>query len=136
MVRRLSEPSMPFALSVGRFLVIAGLLLGLMACGRRGALEPPPDPAAIAAEQKKSAQRQSIKGGSSRSVPMGGASAPATEGQGNAPGQAQVADEGDADDPVAQGPAASPTVALGPTRRRAREPFVKPKEPFILDPLL
>jgi len=25
---------------------------------------------------------------------------------------------------------------LGPTRKRVRQPFVIPKEPFILDPLL
>ena len=124
------------ASSAGRSLLIAGLLvLGLAACGRRGSLEPPPDPAAIAAEREKAAQRERLKGTPGRGAPSG-RSAPALEGETNVPGQAQVADGGDADDPVAEGPGASPTAALGPTRKRVRQPFVIPKEPFILDPLL
>ncbi len=129
---------MILAFSAGRSVLLASLLLlGLAACGRRGALEPPLDPAAIAAEQQKAAQRQSLKGSQGRGSVPSGQSAPAIEGQTNVPGQAQVVDGGDADDPVAEGPAAaSPAGALGATRKRVRQPFVIPKEPFILDPLL
>lgn len=128
---------MMLASPAGRSLLIAGLLiLELAACGRRGALEPPPDPAAIAAEKQKAAQRQSRASAGRGSVPSG-QSAPAPEGQTNVPGQAQVADGGDADDPDAEGPAAaSPASALGGPRKRVRQPLVIPKEPFILDPLL
>jgi predicted small lipoprotein YifL len=138
MVHRLSEPSMILASPAGRSILIAGLLvLGLAACGRRGALEPPPDPVAIAAERQKAAQRQALRASQNRGSVPSGQSAPALEGQANVPGQAQVADGGDADDPEAEGPAAaSPTAALGATRKRVRQPFVIPKEPFILDPLL
>ncbi len=120
-------------------LVIATCLvaLSLTACGRRGALEPPPDPAAIAAERQKAAQRQAVRASQGRGSVPAGQSAPTLEGQTNVPGQAQVADGGDADDPEAEGPAAaSPTTDLGATRKRVRQPFVIPKEPFILDPLL
>src|SRR5690349_24178775 len=111
MVRRLSELPMLLASSARRSLLAAGVLvLGLSACGRRGALEPPPDPAAIAAEQEKAARREKLKGGSSsRSSVSSSSSAKALEGESNAPGQAQIADLGDADEPAAEGPAASPT---------------------------
>ena len=129
---------MILASPAGRTFLIAGLLvLGLAACGRRGALEPPPDPVAIAAEREKAAQRQALRSSQNRGSVPSGQSAPALEGQTNVPGQAQVADGGDADDPEAEGPvAASPAAALGATRKRVRQPFVIPKEPFILDPLL
>jgi len=43
---------MSSSLSISRAALIAGLLiLGLSACGRRGALEPPPDPSAAQAQQ-------------------------------------------------------------------------------------
>ena len=129
---------MILASPAGRSLLIAGLLvLALAACGRRGALEAPPDPAAIAAERQKAAQRQALRASQNRGSVPSGQSAPALEGQTNVPGQAQVADGGDADDPEAEGPAAAnPAGALGATRKRVRQPFVIPKEPFILDPLL
>lgn len=74
---------LPFA----RVAVIAGVLvLALSACGRRGALEAPPDPAA---------------------------QAPQAEEQGTLPS------------PVGT-----------PRSRGARQGYVIPKEPFILDPLL
>ena len=128
---------MILASPAGRSVLIAGLLvLGLAACGRRGALEPPPDPAAIAAERQKAALRQAAKASQNRGSAPSAQSAPALEGQTNVPGQAQVADGGDADDPDAEGPAASSPSPLGATRKRVRQPFVIPKEPFILDPLL
>jgi predicted small lipoprotein YifL len=44
-------------LILSRAALVAGLLvLGLSACGRRGALEPPPDPAAAPAQPEASAQ--------------------------------------------------------------------------------
>src|SRR3954463_9426466 len=115
MVRRLSELSMMPASSAGRSLLIAGLLvLGLAACGRRGSLEPPRAPAAIGAGGERGAQGERLKGAPGRGA-RSSRSAPALEGETNVPGQAQVADGGDADDPVAEGPEGSPTVALGPT---------------------
>ncbi len=37
-------------------LIAAGLVLALAACGRRGALEPPPDPAAAQAEKTEASR--------------------------------------------------------------------------------
>ena len=129
---------MSFAFPAGRFVLIAGLVLfGLTACGRREALEAPPDPAAIAREQEKAAQRRAARASLTPSVTPSGQQITALEGQTNVPGQAQVTDGGDADSPDAEGPAASTPGILDPSRKRARrQPFVIPKEPFILDPLL
>ena len=124
---------MIFAPPAGRLALIAGLiLLGLTACGRRGSLEPPPDPAALAAEQRRAAARQQGGRVSPVSVPSSEAR-PAVEGEANPPGQAQVNDGGLGDEPGAESliPTATPTGA-----GRRRRPFVIPKEPFILDPLL
>ncbi len=45
---------MSSSLTLSRTVLIAGLLvLGLSACGRRGALEPPPDASAQAAETQQ-----------------------------------------------------------------------------------
>ena len=47
---------MSSSLTLSRTVLIAGLLvLGLSACGRRGALEPPPDASAQAAETQQQA---------------------------------------------------------------------------------
>jgi len=47
---------MSSSLSFSRAVLIAGLvILGLTACGRRGALEPPPDPSATPEQQGASA---------------------------------------------------------------------------------
>ena len=113
-------------LPAGRPLLVAGfLVLALAACGRRGPLEPPPDPTAQALERQKAALKQ---GGRAT-----GPSGTALEGQANAPGRAQVDEGVNADDPGAGAglPAITPT-----PRMRARTPYVIPKEPFILDPLL
>jgi predicted small lipoprotein YifL len=54
MVRRLSELSMPLSPSCARILIAGGVVLMLAACGRRGALEAPPDPAAAQQAQATS----------------------------------------------------------------------------------
>jgi predicted small lipoprotein YifL len=49
---QVSEHLMSSSLAFSRALVVAGLvILGLSACGRRGALEPPPGPDAAPAQQ-------------------------------------------------------------------------------------
>lgn len=129
---------MTSAFPAGRLVLVAGIvLIELTACGRRGALEAPPDPAAIAREQEKAAKRKAARSSLAPSVGTGGQQISALEGETNVPGRAQVADGGDADDPAAEGPAAATTGILDPSRKRSRrQPFVIPKEPFILDPLL
>jgi predicted small lipoprotein YifL len=81
---------MVFLRPVPRLLVAAGLLsLSLSACGRRGALEPPPNPSAPQAEQSSQSDDETL-----------------------------------------------PSPIGTPRRSNAREPFVKPKQPVILDPIL
>lgn len=47
----------------GRALLIAGLvLIGLTACGRRGALQAPPDPAALAAAKAQPQKAAAVPG--------------------------------------------------------------------------
>jgi predicted small lipoprotein YifL len=56
MVRHPSEPLMPSCFLLLRAIVVAGVLVsGLAACGRRGTLEPPPDPS-VAQGQRQHAQ--------------------------------------------------------------------------------
>jgi predicted small lipoprotein YifL len=88
--RRLPERLMVRFLPVPRLVMAAGLLaLAVSACGRRGALEAPPDP-----------------------------SAPSQQSAEPAPG-------------ALPSPIGTPNQSAS---RRA--PYVKPKKPFILDPLL
>jgi predicted small lipoprotein YifL len=48
---------MSSSLSLARAVVIAGaLVLGMAGCGRRGALEPPPDPSVADAQRRQQAQ--------------------------------------------------------------------------------
>lgn len=50
---------MSSSLSLSRTALVAGLLiLGLTACGRRGALEPPPDPSAPAQQESTATEAQ------------------------------------------------------------------------------
>jgi predicted small lipoprotein YifL len=104
----------------GRSLVLAALvLLALSACGRRGRLEAPPDPIAVAAEQQRQAERDRVKA------------------QGGKPAAARAAAQADDDDDeeeVATGPVVTPTPA--PRVKAPRKGITIPKEPFILDPLL
>ncbi|WP_210485348.1 LPS translocon maturation chaperone LptM [Microvirga antarctica] len=83
---------MSTSLALSRAVLVAGLLiLGLSACGRRGALEPPPDPNAVTAKE-------------------------GTDGTS-----------------ASQGALPSP---VGTPKKTVRKDYVRPKTPFILDPLL
>lgn len=109
--------------TLGRLLGLGLLVLAASACGRRGALEAPPDAAAVGPAPARAALV-----GDAVAVRPGRA----PEGRTNAPGQAQVLDGGEAlDDPVAASPV--PTPARPTARKRG---YVVPKDPFILDPLL
>ncbi len=108
--------------SAGRSLVLMALLvLALSACGRRGRLEAPPDPIAVAAEQQRQAERDRLKG-------QKGKQAAASE----APSRAAQAEDDDEEE--ATGPVIAPTPA--PRNKTPRRGFIIPKDPFILDPLL
>jgi len=95
------------SLLLPRTILVAGLLvLALAACGRRGALEAPPDPSAT---QKPAAKQAAAQ--------------PA--GQNAGPGQT--------DEEVEDATLPSP---VGTPRRNAKRGYVIPKQPFILDPIL
>jgi predicted small lipoprotein YifL len=72
MVRRVSERSMLSRLPAARLALAGIVVLSLAACGRRGALEPPPDPSAQkkeeAAEQPAEPTVPSVIGTPSRSA--------------------------------------------------------------------
>jgi predicted small lipoprotein YifL len=96
------------SLPLPRAVMVAGLIvLTLAACGRRGALEAPPDPSAA---QKPAAKQAAAQPGS----------------QATGPGQT---DEEEADSTV-------PSPVGTPRRSNAKRGYVIPKEPFILDPIL
>ncbi len=113
---------MPSRLTLtGRTILIAGVLtLALAGCGRRGALEPPPDPVVQAPPGSRDVRR----------APAGAApSQISLQGQGASPGNEAVEE----DEEVSVVP--SPIPVPPPTRRR-KGGYVVPKEPFVLDPLL
>jgi predicted small lipoprotein YifL len=65
--------------SVTRAALVAGLIvLGLSACGRRGALEPPPDGSAAAQTQQETADQATLPSpvGTPRSTPRRGYTIP------------------------------------------------------------
>lgn len=104
---------MVLSLPVPRAMLVAVLLvLGLSACGRRGALEAPPDPSTAA---KPAASQSSAKAAG------GDAGGPAA-----GPGQTE---EEEADGTL-------PSPVGTPRRSNAKRGYVIPKEPFILDPIL
>lgn len=117
MLAAVSEPLMRPSLPVGRLLALGILVLATCACGRRGPLEAPPDPALRAAPAHAGV------------VATRPGRAP--EGQANAPGQAGIAGGEAFDEPVVASPVPSPA---RPTARKRG--YVVPKDPFILDPLL
>lgn len=98
-----------------RVLVAAACLaLALSACGRRGALEPPPDPnAPVVAPPAAGAPR-----------PAGRAAPP--------PGRQAAIVADDEDEEVKTDVTVSPL----PTVQKRSRAYVVPKEPFFLDPLL
>jgi predicted small lipoprotein YifL len=132
----LSSPS-----AAGRLLIAASLLaFALTACGRRGPLEPPPNPAAVAAQKQRDEQRRERQRGARTEQ------APAVEGatavETKIPPLAQTSRvEGenpppDDDEDDNNGlPSIIPAPAPKPNTARKRG-YVIPKEPFILDPLL
>jgi predicted small lipoprotein YifL len=122
--------------AAGRLLIAASLLaFALTACGRRGPLEPPPDPAAVAAQKQRDERRQRQSGARADQLAPEGATAVETkippavetsrvEGEPPAP-----------EDDDNELPSMMPSIAPKPSTGRKRG-FVIPKEPFILDPLL
>src|SRR5438309_1448100 len=61
----LSSPSTP-----GRIVLAASLIaLALTACGRRGPLEAPPDPAAVAAQKQSEQRRQAQRAARANEAP-------------------------------------------------------------------
>ncbi|HEY8566256.1 MAG TPA: hypothetical protein VIL65_12195 [Beijerinckiaceae bacterium] len=100
-------------------LIAGGLLLALTACGRRGQLEAPPDPAVTRAQPSQP------RAGAATGAPRVARTA-ATSGEGGE----DVTDEGDETGAQAVLPGVNPA-----PRSRSRA-IVIPKEPFILDPLL
>jgi predicted small lipoprotein YifL len=124
----------PSVSASGRALVMASLLvLAVTACGRRGPLEPPPDPAAAAVQR----QREEIRRQRQGAIPTGGAVAGQTEIPPIATARRSEAtpptpDEDEADElPSSIAPTPIPT----PSSSRKRGITI-PKDPFILDPLL
>ncbi|MDF3061682.1 MAG: hypothetical protein K0S06_1791 [Microvirga sp.] len=121
-----------------RAVVTASLVvLALAACGRRGPLEMPPDPAAEAQQRQREEIRRQRQGGTSP------ASGGAVAGQTEIPPIA-TARRSDATPPVpneddeeeeALPSSIAPTPIPTPTGGRKRG-VVIPKTPFILDPLL
>lgn len=121
--------------SPSRVLLLAGLVsLGLAACGRKGALEAPPDPAALRAAGQGTAPARRTSTDAALTQGRGlAANAQATQATANtAPiGATPGADE--EEDGFLPGFFSQPAQTNSPTRRRT---FTVPKEPFILDPLL
>lgn len=102
--------------------LLAVLLAGMVAlgaCGRRGRPEPPPNPDAPARTQPGKAA--DAKGKAQPSS----AARPGTVAQND--------DDDDDDEPT---PAESISPQPVPTGRKKSQPFVVPKEPFILDSIL
>ena len=101
------------SLPLPRAVMVAGLIvLTLAACGRRGALEAPPDPSAT---QKPAAKQAAAQ----------------TAGQ---TAGAQAAGPGQTDEEEADATLPSPVGT--PRRSNSKRGYVIPKEPFILDPIL
>jgi predicted small lipoprotein YifL len=127
----------------GRCLILVGLVvMTLTACGRRGPLEPPPDPAAIAAQRQREELRRQ-RGQGRAGVAQTGAEVTtggATAGQTRIPPLAQAnrtegepAPDADEDELPSIVPSPAPTPRSSASRKRG---YVVPKEPFVLDPLL
>jgi predicted small lipoprotein YifL len=126
----------PFRAS-GRALLMASLLvLALTACGRRGPLEAPLDPATAAQQRQREEIRRQRQGGAP-GTPAGGAVAGQTEiapvaTAQRSEGTSPTPDEDDVDELPSN---IAPTPIPTPTGGRKRGVLI-PKTPFILDPLL
>ena len=111
----------PTVSASGRLALLAGIIVvSLAACGRRGPLEAPPDPAAAAAQRQREEVRRKRQGAVPTANPTGAATAGLTE----VPAVAQARRP--------EGTTPVPTPQSGARKRGV----TIPKEPFILDPLL
>jgi predicted small lipoprotein YifL len=114
------------------------IALALAACGRRGPLEAPPDPAAAATQRQREEVRRQRQGGPAVANPTGAAVAGQTELPAAAVARRSeatppVPDEDDEDElPSNIAPTPIPTPQSGGRKRG----ILIPKDPFILDPLL
>ena len=130
----------PTVSASGRLALLAGIIvLSLAACGRRGPLEAPPDPAAAAAQRQREEVRRQRQGAAPAANPTGAATAGLTEvpavAQARRPeGTTPVPGEDDEPDELPSNIVPSP-VPTPPSGGRKRGVTI-PKEPFILDPLL
>ncbi len=138
---RVSRFSMiPTVSASGRLALLAGIIVvSLAACGRRGPLEAPPDPAAAAAQRQREEVRRQRQGAAPTANPTGAATAGLTEvpavAQARRPeGTTPVPGEDDEPDELPSNivPSPVPTPQSGGRKRGV----TIPKEPFILDPLL
>jgi predicted small lipoprotein YifL len=118
-----------------RALVTASLVvLVLAACGRRGPLEAPPDPAEIAQQRQREEIRRQRRGGAAPGSAVAGQTeippiATARRSEATPP----VPNEDDEEEALPS--SIAPTPIPTPTGGRKRG-VVVPKTPFILDPLL
>jgi predicted small lipoprotein YifL len=127
---------MPLPVARVRPLVTASLIvLALAACGRRGPLEAPPDPAAAAQQRQREEIRRQRQGGTAPGAAVAGqteippiATARRSEATPPVPGE-------DDEEEEALPSSIAPTPIPTPTGGRKRG-IVVPNTPFILDPLL
>jgi predicted small lipoprotein YifL len=113
----MTPPTMTSRQALLAVLLAGTIALSVGACGRRGRPEPPPDPnAPVKTQAGKAAEARS-----GRAQPTF-----ATR-----PGTVAQDDDDDVEDDA---PSVSPQPV--PTSRKKSQPFVVPKEPFILDSLL
>jgi predicted small lipoprotein YifL len=130
----------PTVSASGRLALLAGIIvLSLAACGRRGPLEAPPDPAAAATQRQREEVRRQRQGAAPTANPTGAATAGLTEvpavAQARRPeGTPPVPGEDDEPDELPSNIVPSP-VPTPPSGGRKRGITI-PKDPFILDPLL
>jgi predicted small lipoprotein YifL len=122
-----------------RLALLAGVVAAsLTACGRRGPLEPPPDPAAAATQRQREELRRQRQGAVPAANPTGAAVAgqteiPAVAQARRSEGTPPTPDEDEVDElPSSIVPSPSPQPQGGGRKRG----YTVPKDPFILDPLL
>jgi predicted small lipoprotein YifL len=109
------------------------LLAGVVsACGRRGPLEPPPDPSAPKVEQGDKNKIKSKDKGKNKEKPQEKSQVSSDDKKESSSVSIKAPSPDDDDDDDDDGEITSP---VGQAKKRPRH-FVIPKEPFILDPLL
>jgi predicted small lipoprotein YifL len=111
-----------------RFLVSASAAILLAGCGRRGALEPPPD----SAQGREFARRRAQAPGQPRGSVAGAVEQEEAQRQG-----VDVERQLEERSPEANVPSVPDASQLSPTGGRRRPPgIVPPRRSFVLDPLL